>query len=157
VTLKSYANVYKKRRVFLLSYSRCTSWTFEGCVCVRVHVWYVRERAVRHAARACRVARVVPGARPPFHSPGRRARADARPRPGGPRARRYNIVSNKYMHMWYTISKQKPAGVFTTHSRDTPMHTRASIGTQRSTELVSDEWLASLGASPSFTSAGRCP
>ena len=132
-------------------------------MCVRVHVWYVRERAVRHAARACRVARAVPGARPPFHSPGRRAsarmraRGPAAPPPGGPRARRYNIVSNKYMHMWYTISKQKPAGVFTTHSRDTPMHTRASIGTQRSTELVSDEWLASLGASPSFTSAGRCP
>ena len=89
MTLKSYANVYKKRRVFLLSYSRCTSWTFEGCVCVRVHVWYVRERAVRHAARACRVARAVPGARPPFHSPGRRERGCAPaarrpPRPAAP-------------------------------------------------------------------------
>ena len=65
-------------------------------MCVRVHVWYVRERAVRHAPRA----RAVPG------------------------ARRYNIVSNKYMHMWYTISKQKPAGVFTSHSRDTHAHAR---------------------------------
>jgi hypothetical protein len=127
VTLKSYANVYKKRRVFLLSYSRCTSWTFEGCVCVRVHVWYVRERAVRHAARACRVARVVPGARPPFHSPGRRARADARPRPGGAPVRADIILYRINICTCGTRFRNKSRRVCSQHTLATHPCTRALL------------------------------